>query len=394
MLGLAQAYLQGRRRGARHRSQREDAAGGRRRVPRAALPVHDPVRTGSARLRPTSSGFPAASLPDAEQFLYWAKGGAGPEASISLHQVVIYNPPGGNVIDRRQAGLCEPVHRRGLVVISLASGADGAGYYALVGARARSTMLGGMAARMLRGRVEKATVEHGRDVPELDPAEPVDVAVRTLAPCYLRSLTGAARPGHRCARQSPKRPHANSSPTAVAACPVLSAAVRRQRHRRRARPRNRRTARRHAKAHGGRGLSDSARLAAHLRGSGASCRTGHEFPGRPPGRAAGSVVDTDGSLNGAVPWACRWCRRHGCSRSTCSGRASRVRPSGLTRERPRTSSSAACTAAARSATAWRCWGRNAESRSTSASEIDTLGTLERKPGVWDSPRRCGVAPRD
>jgi hypothetical protein len=44
-----------------------------------------------------------------------------------------------------------------ILVISLATASDGSGYYALVGARARSTMLGGMAARLLRTRVEKET---------------------------------------------------------------------------------------------------------------------------------------------------------------------------------------------------------------------------------------------
>ena len=46
-----------------------------------------------------------------------------------------------------------------LTVVSLASAPNGGGFYALVGARARSSMLTGVAARMLRGKVEKATRE-------------------------------------------------------------------------------------------------------------------------------------------------------------------------------------------------------------------------------------------
>ena len=44
-----------------------------------------------------------------------------------------------------------------LTVVSLAPAPNGAGFYALVGGRARSTSLHGMTARVLRGRVEKAT---------------------------------------------------------------------------------------------------------------------------------------------------------------------------------------------------------------------------------------------
>jgi hypothetical protein len=102
--------------------------------------------------------FPAASLPGSEQFLYWAKGTTGPEASISLHQIVIHNAPGGEVIIADKQIYASRYTDAAMLIISLASGPDSAGYYAVIGARARSTMLGGMAARVLRGRVEKETV--------------------------------------------------------------------------------------------------------------------------------------------------------------------------------------------------------------------------------------------
>ena len=47
----------------------------------------------------------------------------------------------------------------GLVVISLAPAPGGQGFYAIAGARARSRMLEGTAARLLRGTVEKTTME-------------------------------------------------------------------------------------------------------------------------------------------------------------------------------------------------------------------------------------------
>jgi hypothetical protein len=107
-------------------------------------------------------GFPSARLAGAEQFLYWGKGGAGPEASITLHQMVIYRAPGGEVWVADKQLYASRYVDAALTVVSLASAPDGAGFYALVGARARSSMLSGMGARVLRGRVERATIDTAR----------------------------------------------------------------------------------------------------------------------------------------------------------------------------------------------------------------------------------------
>ena len=96
MLGHAQAYLKG-----------GDAALGvahNEKTPRVAADEFHALLYQSTTLYELAPAFaayleqfPAASLPGAEQFLYWAKGGAGPDASISLHQIVIYTAPGGEV---------------------------------------------------------------------------------------------------------------------------------------------------------------------------------------------------------------------------------------------------------------------------------------------------------
>ena len=70
---------------------------------------------------------------------------------------MIYRAPGGEVFVADKQLCASRYTDAAMVVISLASTPDGAGYYTLVGARARSTMLAGAAARLLRGRVEKAT---------------------------------------------------------------------------------------------------------------------------------------------------------------------------------------------------------------------------------------------
>ncbi len=107
-------------------------------------------------------GFPSARLPGSEQFLDWAKGGAGPDASITLHQLIVYRAPAGEVFVVDKQLYASRYVDAALTVISLASAPDGAGFYALVGARARSTMLEGMGGRVLRGRVEKATLDTAR----------------------------------------------------------------------------------------------------------------------------------------------------------------------------------------------------------------------------------------
>ena len=87
------------------------------------------------------------------------KGRGRARSVITLHQIVIYPAPGGEIYVVDKLLFSSRYIDAGLVVISLASSPDGQGFYAIAGARARSRMLNGTAARLLRGRVEKATVE-------------------------------------------------------------------------------------------------------------------------------------------------------------------------------------------------------------------------------------------
>jgi hypothetical protein len=104
-------------------------------------------------------GAPSARLADSEHFLYWAKGGAGPDASISLHQLVFYHPAGGDVFVVDKQLYASRYIDAAATVVSLAAPPDGKGFYAIVSARARTPALKGVGARMLRGKVEKATRE-------------------------------------------------------------------------------------------------------------------------------------------------------------------------------------------------------------------------------------------
>ena len=142
MLNLAEAYLKGgdEALGAYHNEN----------TPRAAADEFRLVLGHSTALydmTPALSNylwrFPNATLPNSEQLLYWAKGGAGPEASMTLHQLISYHEPGGAALVVDKQLFASRYADAALTVISLVPTADGAGFYALAGARGRSTMLGG-----------------------------------------------------------------------------------------------------------------------------------------------------------------------------------------------------------------------------------------------------------
>jgi hypothetical protein len=99
--------------------------------------------------------FPQARLPGVEEFLYWAKGGAGPEPSITLHHLVIHREPNGGIFIANKQLYASRYADAALLVLWLETPPDGQGYYLLAGMRARSSMLEGLTARVLRGRIEE-----------------------------------------------------------------------------------------------------------------------------------------------------------------------------------------------------------------------------------------------
>ena len=158
LLGHAQAYLHGGNQalGAFHDENAPRVVADEfRQVLDQAKGLHDIAAPLAAYLEK----FPSAQLPGSEQFLYWGKGGVGPEASITLHQWITWRAPGGEIFMVDKQLYASRYVDAALLVISLAPAPGGAGFYALAGARGRSAMLSGVAARVLRGRVEKSTRE-------------------------------------------------------------------------------------------------------------------------------------------------------------------------------------------------------------------------------------------
>jgi hypothetical protein len=96
--------------------------------------------------------YPTAPTVPVEEFLYWAKGGLGPEPSITLHHLVIQRDRGSVFVADKQLYASRYVDAS-LLVLWLAPPSDGQGYYLLAGLRSRSDMLESFTARMLRGRI-------------------------------------------------------------------------------------------------------------------------------------------------------------------------------------------------------------------------------------------------
>ena len=155
MLGYAEAYLRGgdEALGSAHNErQPRVVADGFRTLIRDAVNL----RAMTGPLAAYLEQYPKVQLPGVEEFLYWAKGGLGPDPAITLHHLVIHRDGGGVYIADKQLYASRYVDT-GLLLLWLAPPPDGKGYYLLAGLRARSTMLDGFAARLLRGRIEETS---------------------------------------------------------------------------------------------------------------------------------------------------------------------------------------------------------------------------------------------
>ncbi len=161
LLGHAQAYLQG--------GDQALGAYQNEKAPRVLAEEFQQVLQQSKALYDVAPAlaaylerFPASPLEGAESFLYWASGGVGPEASISVHQLIVYRAPGGDVMVADKQLFASRYVDAAITLVSLVPAPDGQSFYALVGARARSRMLQGVGARILRGTVERATIDTTR----------------------------------------------------------------------------------------------------------------------------------------------------------------------------------------------------------------------------------------
>lgn len=103
--------------------------------------------------------FPAATLAGADQTLYWSVVPAGSDAVVGLHHLVVFRRGPGETLIADKSIYSSRYFEAGILVISLSDSRDGRGYYVIAGSRIMSSRLSGVAAKVLRGQVERSALE-------------------------------------------------------------------------------------------------------------------------------------------------------------------------------------------------------------------------------------------
>jgi hypothetical protein len=100
--------------------------------------------------------FPGSKLAGVDQRFYWTNLTEASGSIISLHHLVVYRRPSGDVIIADKTFYASRYFDVAALVLSMQDTPDGKGYYLIAGSRARSSRLTGVTGRVLRGQVERA----------------------------------------------------------------------------------------------------------------------------------------------------------------------------------------------------------------------------------------------
>ena len=158
LAGYLQAYLSG-----------GDAALGtyqNRKEPRAAADDFRTLLAGATNLKVMVPEFaqylekyPNANLPGVDQVFYWTMVTDGADPIFSLHHLVVYPRAEGDMLIADKTIYASRSIDAGILVLSMQRAGDGRGFYVIGAARIKSSKLSGVAARVLRSRIEKETLE-------------------------------------------------------------------------------------------------------------------------------------------------------------------------------------------------------------------------------------------
>jgi hypothetical protein len=99
--------------------------------------------------------FPGRQLAGVDQRLYWTNLNETSGSLISLHHLVVYQRPSGDLIIADKTFYASRYFDVAALVLSMQDTPDGKGYYLIAGSRARSSTLTGVSGRVLRGQIER-----------------------------------------------------------------------------------------------------------------------------------------------------------------------------------------------------------------------------------------------
>src|SRR6185369_13855743 len=103
--------------------------------------------------------FPQATLKGADQLLYWTAVNDGADPVFTLHHLVVYPKNANEILIADKTIYSSRSFEAAALVLSVQASTDGRGFYAIGAARVKSSKLSGLAARVLRSRIEKETLE-------------------------------------------------------------------------------------------------------------------------------------------------------------------------------------------------------------------------------------------
>jgi hypothetical protein len=102
--------------------------------------------------------FPGSTLAGVGQRLYWTNLTDASGSIISLHHLVVFPRPSGDVIIADKTFYASRHFDVAALVLSMHETPDGKGFYLIAGSRVKSSRLNGVAGRVLRGQVERTVI--------------------------------------------------------------------------------------------------------------------------------------------------------------------------------------------------------------------------------------------
>lgn len=103
--------------------------------------------------------FPQATLKNVDQLLYWTAVNDGADPVFTIHHLVVYPKRASEILIADKTIYSSRSFEAAALVFSVQAASDGRGFYVVGGARVKSSRLSGLAARVLRSRIEKETLE-------------------------------------------------------------------------------------------------------------------------------------------------------------------------------------------------------------------------------------------